>query len=71
MVVDCTVNKALEKIKEITGIEKIDNTKMLIETDDKLPDDITLKNVVILIVCIIKDYSKFCPHVFSEEALVA
>lgn len=34
-----------EKITEI-GIEKIDNTKNLIETDDKLPNDITLKNVV-------------------------
>ena len=26
-----------------TGIEKIDDTKILINTDDKLPDDITLK----------------------------
>ena len=31
------------KIKEIIGIEKFDNTEILIDTDDKLPDDITLK----------------------------
>ena len=29
-----------------------DDTKMLVGTDDKLPDDITLKNVLIL--CVIK-----------------
>ena len=33
----------LGKIKEIIGIEKFDNTEILIDTDDKLPDDITLK----------------------------
>ena len=27
---------------------------MLVGTDDKLPDDITLKNVLILIACVIK-----------------
>ena len=27
----------------IVGIEKFDDTKILIETDDKLPDNITLK----------------------------
>ena len=30
----------------IVGIEKCDDTKILIETDGKLPDDVTLKNVV-------------------------
>ena len=37
----------LDKIEEIMGIEKFDYTKMLIDTDDKLPDDITLKNVML------------------------
>ena len=32
----CTLNKVLEKVKEIKGIEKFDDTKILIETDDKL-----------------------------------
>ena len=40
----------------------------MIDTDDKLPDDITLKNVVILMTCIIKNYGKFYPQIFLEEA---
>ena len=35
----------------------------------KLPDDITLKNVMILIVCVIKNGDKFSPRLFLEEAL--
>ena len=38
--------KVLDKIK-IINIEKLDGTKILIDTDDELPDDITLKNAVI------------------------
>ena len=51
--------KILDKSKNIIGIEKFDDCKILIETDDKLPDDITLKNVAILITCAIKDDDKF------------
>ena len=50
-------DKVTDKIKEIIGIEKCDYTKILINTDDKLPD-ITLKNVVILVTCYIKDDDK-------------
>ena len=42
MVNDCMLDKVLDTIKEIIGIEKIDDTKILIDTDNKLPDDITL-----------------------------
>ena len=42
------LDKVLEKIKDIISIEKFDETKILIDTGNKLPDDITLKNVVIL-----------------------
>ena len=35
MVVDCMLDKVLDKIEEITGIEKIGNLKTLIETNDK------------------------------------
>ena len=35
----------------------------------KLPDDITLKNVVILIVCVIRNGDKFSPRLFLEEPL--
>ena len=63
------LNIVLDKIEKITGIEKFDNTKILIDTDDKLPDDITLKNVVILITCVIKDNGKFYLQIFLEKAL--
>ena len=48
MIDEYVLDKVLDKIKEIIAIEKIGDTKMLIGTDDKLPDDITLKNVLIL-----------------------
>ena len=63
------LDKVLEKIKETTGIIELDDTKILIHTDDILPDYITLKNVVILTICIIKDDGKFYPQIFLEEAL--
>ena len=52
-------------------IEKFDDIKLLIDADDKLPDDISLKNVVILITCVIKDGDKFYPQLFSEDVLAA
>ena len=51
---DHMLGKLLGKIKMIMGIEKLDHTNILIEVDDKLPDDITLKNVVMLITFMIK-----------------
>ena len=41
----------------------------LINTDNKLPDDITLKKFVILMKCVIKDGDKFYLQLFLEEAL--
>ena len=61
----------LDKIKMIRGIEKIDNTKMLIEADNKLADEIKLKNVVVLITCVIKGGDKFYPQLFLKDAPVA
>ena len=48
MVNDYILAKVLDKIKETVGIVKFDDTKFLIETDDKMPEYITLKNIVIL-----------------------
>ena len=48
--------KLLDMIKHIIGIEKFDESKILIDTDDKLPDEIT---VAILITCVIKDVDHF------------
>ena len=52
---DYVENKVLDRITEIIGIEKTDNTKILIDTDDKLSDDVTLKDIVILVTCFTKD----------------
>ena len=43
-------------------IEKLDDTKIMIDIDYKIPDDITLKNAVILMTCIVKDGDKFYPQ---------
>ena len=48
MVNDYILAKVLDKIKETVGIVKFDDTKFLIDTDDKMPEYITLKNIVIL-----------------------
>ena len=69
MVDDYMLYKKLEKIKKTIGIEKFDDAKILIDTDDKLPNNITLKNVVILMTCVMKDDDKFYPLIFLEKAL--
>ena len=69
MVDDYLLDKVLHKIKKMIGIKKCD--KILIETDDKLPNDITFKNGVILVTCVIKGVSKFYPQLFLEKALLA
>ena len=61
------VDQVLDKIKETRGIEKLDDTVILIDTGDKLPGHI--KNVVILITCVIKEKAKFYPQISLEEAL--
>ena len=66
---DYVLDKLLDKIKKIIGIEKLGDTKILSDSDDKLPADITFKNVVILMICVIKDGDKFYPQLFLEEAL--
>ena len=43
---DYLINKVLDKIKGIIGIKKFDDIKILIDTDDKLPDYITLKKLL-------------------------
>ena len=49
MIDNYLLDLALVNIEEVTDIEKLDDTKIFIETDDKLKDDVALKNVVILI----------------------
>ena len=54
---DYTLDKVLDKIKMIITIEEFNDTKILVETDDKLSDNVTLKIAVLLIRCLsrIKD----------------
>ena len=63
------LDRALDKIKEIIGIEKFNDTNISIDTDDKVLDEIIFKNVVILMACVIKGDDKFYPKIFLEEAL--
>ena len=63
------LNKELDNVKEIIGIEQFDNIKILIDTVDKFPDNISLKNFVLLITCVIKDDGEFYPQIFLEEEL--
>ena len=39
---DYLVDNVLDKIKWIKSIEKFNDTKILIDTEGKLPDDVTL-----------------------------
>ena len=47
MVGDSILDKVPDKIKKLMDIEKFDDSKIMIETDDKLSDDITWNNIVI------------------------
>ena len=68
MMVDYYIlRKVSSKIKEIISIEKFGDTKILVVADDKFPDNSTLKNVVILIICVIKDGDKFYPQIFQKK----
>ena len=57
------LDKVLDKIKEIIGIAKLGDSKILIDTDHELQDNITFRNVILMI-CIIKDDDKFYPQIF-------
>ena len=61
------LDKVLLKIKEIVGTEKFHDTIILIDTDDKPPHDVTLKNVVILMTYVIKDSEKLYQQLFLAE----
>ena len=48
LMIICQINYQ-SKLEKTMGIEKFDNTKILIHTNGKLPDYITLKSFVILL----------------------
>ena len=51
MVDDYMVDKILERIKEITNIEEFDKTKILIDTNNKFPDDMLWYYCIVVICC--------------------
>ena len=69
MVNDYMLDKVLDKIKEHKGIANIDDFKVLIDTNNKLPDYITFIIVVMLIRCIIKYDGISYPQILLEEGL--
>ena len=46
------------------SIKKLEDIKILINTDDNLSDEITLKIAVILVKCVIKNGDKFYQQLF-------
>ena len=66
MVDDTILGNVLDKIKKIIGIEIFDDIKILIGVDNKLPDDISLKNVVIWMTYVIKDADQFLSTIIFE-----
>ena len=42
MIIDNKVNEVLCNIEKLIGIEKFDDMKILIDTDDKLSDEIVI-----------------------------
>ena len=74
---DYMLDKVLQKIKEIISIDLSNNAKIFNVADDKLPDDITLENIVILMAFLIKDDNRSYPnysqkkHFYKHKRLVA
>ena len=62
---DYMLDKVVDNIKETIGIEKFDDSKILIDADDKIPNYITLKKWHVSLRII----HKFYPQTFLEEAL--
>lgn len=56
MVDEYMLDKLQDKIKETLCIKIFDDAKILIEIDDKLPDELTLKSDMILIMWFFKDF---------------
>ena len=69
---DYMFDKVLDKIEMVIGIQKFDDAKILINTDDKLFEGVTLKNIVVLNSFVKKkNGGKFYQQIFLEEAKVA
>ena len=63
---DYMIDKILDKIKEIIGVEKFNDTNILINTAYKLSTNITLENVLILMTCAVKMMLN-CIHKYFQK----
>ena len=61
------LNEILDKINIVIAIEAFDNTNISIDTNDKLPDHISLKDLIILTTCNIKGNDKYCSQLFVRK----
>ena len=67
MVDDYKLDKVLDKSKETIGTEICDNTKTLIEKDDKLLDDVTLKKFCdVNYMCYYRCWSVISTNIFER-----
>lgn len=55
---DDLLHEVLDMIKKIISTKTFYDIKILIETDNKLSDDITSENLVTVTSCVIKDNDK-------------
>ena len=60
----------LDKIKMIKVIQKLDDNKKFINSDNKLAEAVALKSVVIVTLHVILNHDKLYPQLFLEELLV-
>ena len=67
MVHDYMLHKEIDNIKRIIGIEKFDDTNILVDMDAELLEDIAFKNVMILMTCPKKDDDKYYPQIFLRK----
>ena len=66
LIVICQINY-YTRLTKVIATEKFNHNKILVDTDDKLSDDITF---VISMTCVIKGDDKFYPQIFLKEALL-
>ena len=64
---DYVLDKILDQVNEIIGIEIFDDTQTLIDTDDKLPDNISSQKFVILKMMMNFIYSYQKKHHFVKK----
>ena len=63
--------RVFDYIKNVKSIEKFDAAMILMDIGDKFPNDISIKNFMIMITCVIKDVNKFYQNVYLVETSVA